>query len=51
LHANQVALVPGDAFGDDTSIQISYATSLSTLQTVVERLKEAIITLKPPISV
>ncbi|KAI3767738.1 hypothetical protein L2E82_18113 [Cichorium intybus] len=46
-----VALVPGDAFGDDTCIRISYATSLSTLQIAVKRIKKAIIALKPPISV
>lgn len=43
----QVALVPGDAFGDDTCIRISYAASLSTLQAAVERIKKALIVLKP----
>ncbi|GJZ02925.1 bifunctional aspartate aminotransferase and glutamate/aspartate-prephenate aminotransferase, partial [Tanacetum coccineum] len=47
----QVALVPGDAFGDDTCIRISYAASLSTLQAAAERIKKAIHTIKPPVSV
>lgn len=42
----QVALVPGDAFGDDTCIRISYAASLTTLQAAVERIKKALIALK-----
>lgn len=42
----QVALVPGDAFGDDTCIRISYAASLTTLQAAVERIKKALVTLK-----
>ncbi|CAH1421706.1 unnamed protein product [Lactuca virosa] len=48
LQKCQVVLVPGDAFGDDNCIRISYATSLSTLQTAVDRIKKAIVTLKPP---
>lgn len=51
LDKSQVALVPGDAFGDDTCIRISYAASLSTLQAAVERIKKALITLKPPVPV
>ena len=43
----QVALVPGDAFGDDTCIRISYAASLPTLQAAVERIKKALVELKP----
>ncbi|KAJ0865810.1 putative inorganic diphosphatase [Helianthus annuus] len=35
----KVALVPGDAFGDDSCIQISYAASLSDLQTTADRIK------------
>ncbi|KAI5669926.1 hypothetical protein M9H77_19779 [Catharanthus roseus] len=47
----QVALVPGDAFGDDTCIRISYAAALSTLQAAVERIKKCLITLRPPVPV
>ncbi|PRQ48855.1 putative transaminase [Rosa chinensis] len=47
LDKGQVALVPGDAFGDDTCIRISYAASLSTVQAAVERIKKALIVLKP----
>lgn len=49
LDKAQVALVPGDAFGDDTCIRISYAASLSTLQAAVERIKKALVTLKPAV--
>ncbi|XP_068315287.1 bifunctional aspartate aminotransferase and glutamate/aspartate-prephenate aminotransferase-like [Pyrus communis] len=47
LDRGQVALVPGDAFGDDTCIRISYAASLPTLQAAVERIKKALVELKP----
>ncbi|PWA98928.1 bifunctional aspartate aminotransferase and glutamate/aspartate-prephenate aminotransferase [Artemisia annua] len=50
LEHGQVALVPGDAFGDDTCIRISYAAALSTLQAAAERIKKAIHTIKPPVS-
>ncbi|KAK1432394.1 hypothetical protein QVD17_09290 [Tagetes erecta] len=50
LEKGQVALVPGAAFGDDTCIRISYASSLSNLQTAVNRIKEAILTLKAAVS-
>lgn len=51
LDKAQVALVPGDAFGDDTCIRISYAASLSTLQAAFERIKKALVTLRPPVPV
>ncbi|XP_055833651.1 bifunctional aspartate aminotransferase and glutamate/aspartate-prephenate aminotransferase isoform X2 [Solanum dulcamara] len=51
LDKSQVALVPGDAFGDDTCVRISYAASLSTLQAAVERIKKALVTLRPPVTV
>ncbi|KAM1068280.1 hypothetical protein ACFX2A_000261 [Malus domestica] len=47
LDKGQVALVPGDAFGDDTCIRISYAASLPTVQAAVERIKKALVELKP----
>lgn len=43
----QVALVPGDAFGDDSCVRISYAESLSVLQAAVERIKEALGAARP----
>lgn len=48
LDKGQVALVPGDAFGDDSCIRISYATSLTTLQAAFERIKKALVPLKRP---
>uniref|UniRef100_A0A251TXX6 Putative pyridoxal phosphate-dependent transferase n=1 Tax=Helianthus annuus TaxID=4232 RepID=A0A251TXX6_HELAN len=48
LEKGQVAVVPGDAFGDDSCIRISYAASLSDLQTAADRIKKAILTLKAP---
>ncbi|KAJ4966212.1 hypothetical protein NE237_018061 [Protea cynaroides] len=49
LDQAQVALVPGDAFGDDNCICISYTAALSTLQAAVERIKKALVVLKPPV--
>ncbi|KAF2284082.1 hypothetical protein P3X46_012832 [Hevea brasiliensis] len=51
LDKAQVALVPGGAFGDDTCIRISYAASLTTLQAAVERIKKALVPLKPAVPV
>lgn len=51
LDKAQVALVPGDAFGDDRCIRISYAASLSTLQAAMGKIKEAVFLLKPPVPV
>lgn len=51
LDKAQVALVPGDAFGDDKCIRISYAESLSTLKEAMERIKKAILQLKLRVSV
>ncbi|KAL9995417.1 putative transaminase [Helianthus debilis subsp. tardiflorus] len=48
LEKGQVALVPGDAFGDDSCIRISYAASLSDLQTAADRIKKAILSLNTP---
>ncbi|KAL6317415.1 hypothetical protein AAG906_030168 [Vitis piasezkii] len=38
--------LPGDAFGDDKCIRISYAASMSNLQAAMERIKGAIVHLK-----
>ncbi|XP_062148676.1 bifunctional aspartate aminotransferase and glutamate/aspartate-prephenate aminotransferase [Alnus glutinosa] len=51
LDKGQVALVPGDAFGDDTCIRISYAASLTTLKAAVERIKKALVSLRPAVPV
>ncbi|XP_030496650.2 bifunctional aspartate aminotransferase and glutamate/aspartate-prephenate aminotransferase [Cannabis sativa] len=48
LDKGQVAAVPGSAFGDDSCIRISYATSLTTLQAAFERIKKAVTPLKRP---
>ena len=45
-HAN-VAIVPGDAFGTDDFIRISYATSMANLQEGMERIATALAKLKP----
>ncbi|CAL9103513.1 unnamed protein product [Musa acuminata var. zebrina] len=51
LDKGQVALVPGDAFGDDKCIRMSYAASLSTLQEAMKKIKEAIGLLRAPAAV
>jgi aspartate/glutamate/aspartate-prephenate aminotransferase len=47
----QVALVPGDAFGDDKGVRMSYAAALSTLQDAMEKIKEAMALVRPPVAV
>jgi aspartate aminotransferase len=42
LEEANVALVPGDAFGDDAFVRISYATSLEDIQKAMDRIKEAV---------
>jgi aspartate aminotransferase len=42
LENASVALVPGDAFGDDDYIRLSYATSMENLKKGVERIRDAI---------
>ncbi|AQK93595.1 Bifunctional aspartate aminotransferase and glutamate/aspartate-prephenate aminotransferase [Zea mays] len=51
LEKAQVALVPGDAFGDDKGVRISYAAAMSTLQTAMGKIKEAMALLRPPVAV
>ncbi|GMH31605.1 hypothetical protein Nepgr_033449 [Nepenthes gracilis] len=51
LDKAQVALVPGDAFGDDNCIRISYAASLSTLQEAMARIKNSVTQLKHALTV
>ncbi|KAG0469406.1 hypothetical protein HPP92_016106 [Vanilla planifolia] len=51
LDKAQVALVPGDAFGDDKCVRISYAASLSTLKDAVKNIKEALLILRRPLPV
>ncbi|MBA4348494.1 MAG: aspartate aminotransferase [Thermodesulfovibrio sp.] len=46
LEDAKVALVHGDAFGDDNYIRISYATSMENISKGLERIKEAISGLK-----
>lgn len=47
----KVAMVPGDAFGDDSCIRISYATSLDVLRAAVEKITKALEPLRATISV
>ncbi|GKV25334.1 hypothetical protein SLEP1_g34789 [Rubroshorea leprosula] len=51
LDKAEVALVPGDAFGDDSCIRISYAASLHTIQAAVQRIKKALLPLRPAVTV
>lgn len=46
LEDANVALVPGDAFGDDNHIRLSYATSMENLRKGAERIREAVGRLK-----
>lgn len=46
LNEAHVAVVSGDAFGDDDCIRISYATSEDKLITAMNRIKEAVIKLQ-----
>ena len=43
----RVAVVPGDAFGADKFIRLSYATSMQTIETAMDRIEEAMAKLKP----
>ncbi|KMT14107.1 hypothetical protein BVRB_4g079300 [Beta vulgaris subsp. vulgaris] len=51
LSKAQVALVPGDAFGDDKCVRISYTASLSTLQKAIQQIQKALLHLKPAVCV
>ena len=42
LEKAMVAVVPGDAFGDDDYIRLSYATSMKDIDRGLERIKEAL---------
>lgn len=46
LEDAKVALVHGEAFGDDSYIRISYATSMENIKKGVERIREAVSGLK-----
>ena len=46
LEDANVALVPGEAFGDDNCIRLSYATSMENLKKGVERIRNAVGKLK-----
>lgn len=43
----QVALVPGDAFGNGNCIRISYAASMEELTSAMEGIESAMKLLKP----
>ena len=42
LEEGNIALVSGDAFGDDNCIRFSYAASEKTLMEAVKRIKETL---------
>jgi aspartate aminotransferase len=42
LENASVALVPGDAFGDNDYVRLSYATSMENLRKGVERIRDAV---------
>ncbi|MFZ2197784.1 MAG: aspartate aminotransferase, partial [Thermodesulfovibrionales bacterium] len=48
LEEAHVALVHGEAFGDDDYLRLSYATSLDDIRKGVERIREAISKLEAP---
>jgi aspartate/glutamate/aspartate-prephenate aminotransferase len=43
----QVSLVPGDAFGNDDCIRISYVASLDTLRTTINNIEKSMLLLRP----
>ncbi|MGB7294167.1 MAG: pyridoxal phosphate-dependent aminotransferase, partial [Candidatus Aminicenantales bacterium] len=43
-----VAIVPGDSFGNDACIRLSYATSMENLEKGMDRISEALAKLKTP---
>ena len=47
LKQAQIAIVPGEAFGADDYIRISYATSMQNLEKGMKRMSEALAQLKP----
>lgn len=46
LDEYEIAVVPGDAFGEPTGIRISYATSMDQLEEAMNRLKKGLAALK-----
>jgi len=48
LKEARVAIVPGDSFGADANIRLSYATSMENLEKGLDRISEAMAKLKTP---
>jgi len=48
LREARVAIVPGDSFGSDANIRLSYATSMENLEKGMDRISEAMAKLKTP---
>ena len=42
LSKHHVAVVPGEAFGDDRTIRLSYATSLDVIKKGLDRIEEIV---------
>eukprot|EP01018_Ginkgo_biloba_P038715 Gb_00324 [translate_table: standard] len=49
LEKAQVAVVPGDAFGNENCIRISYAASLDSLQAAMENIEKSLTLLRPTV--
>ena len=47
LRDHQLALVPGEAFGDPNCLRISYATDMGTLQDAMDRMERGLAAIKP----
>ncbi|GLJ49920.1 hypothetical protein SUGI_1061320 [Cryptomeria japonica] len=47
LEKAQVAVVPGDAFGENKCIRISYAASLDTLKAAIDNIEKSLTLLQP----
>jgi aspartate/methionine/tyrosine aminotransferase len=48
LREARVAIVPGDSFGSDSNIRLSYATSMENIEKGMDRISEALAKLKTP---
>ena len=47
LRDHQLALVPGEAFGDPNCLRISYATDMGTLHDAMDRMERGLAAIKP----
>ena len=47
LRDHQLALVPGEAFGDANCLRISYATGMEVLRDAMDRMERGLAAIKP----